>query len=101
MKFSNKIKYGLQFFLFISVDAEPHTDIQRAAISCNISHKILEAIAIDLKKQGLLAVKRGAGGGYKLAKKNHEIKVPEVVKKLEKKKMVKKITKKKKKQQKK
>ncbi|HLW05977.1 MAG TPA: Rrf2 family transcriptional regulator [Marinilabiliaceae bacterium] len=93
MKFSNKIKYGLQFFLFISVDAEPHTDIQRAAISCNISHKFLEAIAVDLKKQGLLAVKRGAGGGYKLAKKAHEITVPDVVRTLDKKELVKNIPK--------
>lgn len=93
MKFSNKIKYGLQFLLFISVDTEPYTDIQRAAISCDISHKFLEAIAVDLKKQGLLAVKRGAGGGYKLAKKTHEITVADVVRALNKKELVKNIPK--------
>jgi len=85
MKFSNKIKYGLQFLLFISVDAEPHTDIQRAALSCDISHKFLEAIAVDLKKQGLVIVKRGAGGGYKLAKKVDEITLADVVRALNKK----------------
>lgn len=86
MKFSNKIKYGLQFLLFISVDSEPHTDIQRAALSCDISHKFLEAIAVDLKKQGLVIVKRGAGGGYKLAKKVDEITLADVVRALNKKK---------------
>lgn len=86
MKFSNKIKYGLQFLLFISVDAEPHTDIQRAALSCDISHKFLETIAVDLKKQGLVVVKRGAGGGYKLAKKVDEITLADVVRALNKKK---------------
>ena len=86
MKFSNKIKYGLQFLLFISVDAEPHTDIQRAALSCDISHKFLETIAVDLKKQGLVIVKRGAGGGYKLAKKVDEITLADVVRALNKKK---------------
>ena len=86
MKFSNKIKYGLQFLLFISVDTEPHTDIQRAALSCDISHKFLEAIAVDLKKQGLVIVKRGAGGGYKLAKKVSEITLADVVRALNKKK---------------
>ncbi len=85
MKFSNKIKYGLQFLLFISVDAEPHTDIQRAAISCDISHKFLEAIAVDLKKQGLVTVKRGAGGGYKLAKRVDKITLADVVRALNKK----------------
>ena len=86
MKFSNKIKYGLQFLLFISVDAEPHTDFQRAALSCDISHKFLEPIAVDLKKQGLVIVKRGAGGGYKLAKKVDEITLADVVRALNKKK---------------
>ena len=86
MKFSNKIKYGLHFLLFISVDAEPHTDIQRAALSCDISHKFLETIAVDLKKQGLVIVKRGAGGGYKLAKKVDEITLADVVRALNKKK---------------
>ncbi|HKL71236.1 MAG TPA: Rrf2 family transcriptional regulator [Marinilabiliaceae bacterium] len=85
MKFSNKIRYGLQFLLFISVDTETYTDIQRAAISCDISHKFLEAIAVDLKKKGLLIVKRGAGGGYKLAKKIDKITMADVMRALGKK----------------
>jgi Rrf2 family transcriptional regulator, cysteine metabolism repressor len=84
IRFSNKIKYGLQFLLFIDVDNEALTDIQRAAISCNIPHKFLESIAVDLKKNGILEVKRGAGGGYKLAKHPKEISLADVVRSLEK-----------------
>lgn len=66
IRFSNRVKYGLQFLLFLSVDNETHTDIQRAALTCEIPYKFLEGIAVDLKKSGILDVKRGAGGGYRL-----------------------------------
>lgn len=78
MRFSNKIKYGLQFLLFLDVDTEPYTDILRGALSCDISHKFLEAIAVELKKEGILDVKRGAGGGYKLAKQPDQITLADV-----------------------
>ena len=68
MKFSNKVKYGLQFMLFLTIDTEEYTDILRAALSCEVPHKFLETIASDLRKAELLTVKRGAGGGYKLSK---------------------------------
>lgn len=82
MRFSNKIKYGLQFLLFLDVDTEPYTDIQRGALSCNVSHKFLEAIAVELRKEGILDVKRGAGGGYKLSKHPSQITLADVVRAL-------------------
>jgi hypothetical protein len=68
IRFSSRVNYGLQFLLFLDVDTEDYSDIQRAALSCGIPYKFLEAIAVDLKKHGILDVKRGAGGGYKLAR---------------------------------
>ncbi len=68
MKFSNKVKYGIQFMLFLTVDTEEYSDILRVALSCEVPHKFLETIASDLRKAELVTVKRGAGGGYKLAK---------------------------------
>ncbi|WP_052345341.1 RrF2 family transcriptional regulator [Alkaliflexus imshenetskii] len=85
MRFSNRVKYGLQFLLFLDVDNEDYTDIQRAALSCDIPHKFLEGIAVDLKKGGVLDVKRGAGGGYRLTRNPREISLGEVVAILEKK----------------
>ena len=58
LRFSNKIKYGLQVLLFLDVDTEEYTDIQRAALSCELPHKFLEGIAVSLKKHGILEVKR-------------------------------------------
>lgn len=83
IRFSNRVKYGLQFLLFLSIDDEDFTGIQRAAISCDIPQKFLEAIAVDLKKSGMLEVKRGAGGGYRLNKETHEIRLSDVVESLE------------------
>ncbi|MBN2165869.1 MAG: Rrf2 family transcriptional regulator [Marinilabiliaceae bacterium] len=83
IRFSNRVKYGIQFLLFLSVDDEGFTGIQRAAISCNISQKFLEAIAVDLKKGGILDVKRGAGGGYRLSRLPNEISLTQIVRVLE------------------
>jgi Rrf2 family transcriptional regulator, cysteine metabolism repressor len=84
IRFSNRVNYGLQFLLFLDVDTEDYSDIQRAALSCGIPHKFLEAIAVDLKKHGILDVKRGAGGGYKLARHPGEVFLSDVVRALEK-----------------
>lgn len=85
MRFSNRVKYGLQFLLFLDVDNEDYTDIQRAALSCDIPHKFLEGIAVDLKKGGVLDVKRGAGGGYRLTRNPREVTLGKVVAILDKK----------------
>ncbi len=84
IRFSNRLKYGLQFLLYLDVDIENYTDIQRAAISCEIPQKFLESIAVDLKKSGILEVKRGAGGGYRLLRHPSEVLLSDVVKALDK-----------------
>jgi len=81
--FSKKIKYGLQFLLFLDVDSEDYTDIQRASLSCDIPHKFLEGIAVSLKKKGILEVKRGAGGGYRLLHPAKEITLGQIVEALD------------------
>jgi len=82
IRFPNRIKYGLQFMLFLTVDDEEFTGIQRAAISCEIPQKFLEAIAVDLKKLSLLEVKRGAGGGYRIVRNLSDITLADIVKAL-------------------
>lgn len=83
LRFSNKVKYGLQFLLFLDVDTEEYTDIQRAAISCEIPHKFLEGIAVTLKKHGILEVKRGAGGGYRLTRDPRNVSLVQIIEALE------------------
>lgn len=69
--------------LFLCIDDEGFTGIQRAALSCDIPQKFLEAIAVDLKKKGVLEVKRGAGGGYRLACAESEITLATIVEALD------------------
>lgn len=74
MKFSKKTEYGLRFLLALAELSEGRfMGIYQISLRHNIPMKFLEAIAVALKKAGLLEVKKGAGGGYKLKFKPDEI----------------------------
>lgn len=84
MKFSKKTFYGLKFLLALTAGNEDtFWGIQQVSIGEDIPMKFLEAIAVILKKAGLVEVKRGAGGGYRLLKKPQEIYLIDVIKSLE------------------
>ncbi len=74
MKFSKKTEYGLRFLLSLSeLNGERFMGIYQISLRHSIPMKFLEAIAVSLKKAGLLDVKKGAGGGYRLKFKPDEI----------------------------
>lgn len=84
MKLSKKSYYGMKFLLALATGAEGEFfGIMQVAIGENIPLKFLEAIAVALKKRGVVEVKRGAGGGYRLLKEPSEISVLDVVMALE------------------
>ena len=84
MKFSKKTYYGLKFLLALTTgNEELFFGIQQVSIGEDIPMKFLEAIAVILKKAGMVEVKRGAGGGYRLAKPAGEIILLDVIKALE------------------
>jgi Rrf2 family protein len=67
MKFSKKTEYGLRFLLALAELSEGRfMGIYQISLRHNIPMKFLEAIAVLLKKEGFLEVKKGAGGGYRL-----------------------------------
>jgi Rrf2 family protein len=67
MKFSKKTEYGLRFLLALAELSEGRfMGIYQISLRHDIPMKFLEAIAVLLKKEGLLEVKKGAGGGYRL-----------------------------------
>jgi len=57
--------------------------IAEIATSENISHKYLESILLTLRKSGVLASKKGKGGGYYLLKKPSEIPMTDIIRVLE------------------
>lgn len=67
MKFSKKTEYGLRFLLALAELSEGRfMGIYQISLRHKIPMKFLEAIAVSLKKEGMLEVKKGAGGGYRL-----------------------------------
>jgi Rrf2 family protein len=81
---SKKTKYGLKALSYLAKQKinEPIL-ISEISESENISKKFLESILLTLKKNGILASKKGKGGGYYLMKKPKEIKISTLIRILE------------------
>jgi Rrf2 family protein len=81
---SQKTRYALKALLELAA-AKPDETLSSAAISGrrNIPVKFLEAILVELKRDGLVRVQRGRGGGYRLAKSPNAISFGEVVRLME------------------
>jgi len=81
---SKKTKYGIKALTFLGRQ-EDNTPVAIASISKseNISLKFLESILLTLRKNGILASKKGKGGGYYLLKSPSEIPMTDVMRILE------------------
>lgn len=81
---SKKTIYGLEAVLLLTkhYDSEPIliTDLAREG---HIPKKFLEAILLELKKNGVLNSKKGKGGGYVLAKSPQDISIGDIIRTLE------------------
>lgn len=72
--FPKKVYYGLRFVLALAILPEGRLrGVAEIAENEDLPLKFLEAIAVTLRKKGVVDVKRGAGGGYFLAKPLKEI----------------------------
>jgi len=81
---SMKTKYGLKALSYLAKQ-ELYVPVLISDISESesISKKFLESILLTLKKNGILASKKGKGGGYYLLKKPNEIKISTIIRILE------------------
>lgn len=77
---SKKTKYGIKALTYLARQ-ENKAPVAIATISQseNISLKFLESILLTLRKNGLLASKKGKGGGYYLLKEPNEIQMTTVM----------------------
>lgn len=81
---SKKTKYGLKALSYLAKqDLNMPILISEISESEKISKKFLESILLTLKKSGVLASKKGKGGGYYLLKKPNEIKISTIIRLLE------------------
>ncbi len=68
MKLPQRVHYGLVFLLQLHFSHPDFVPVKELAEAESMPHKFLEAIATDLKNEGLVEVKRGVRGGCRLAR---------------------------------
>ncbi len=85
MRVSAKADYALRAVLELSATdpAEPIMKGEMLANAQEIPVQFLEHILLDLKRSGLIKARRGARGGYWLAKDPAEISVADVIRAVE------------------
>lgn len=84
MKLSKRTEYGLRAVVHLA-RLWPHNYIQARDLSKDehLPPKFLEAILLSLRCGGFLESKVGSGGGYRLSKSPRDIRVGEIVRRLE------------------
>ena len=78
---SSKAKYALRAAAMLA-DAYPHavwTQTATLAEHGDIPRKFLEAILVELRDEGLVASRRGPGGGHRLARPPAEVMVGDII----------------------
>lgn len=83
---SQRTKYAIKALTFLAEDEHSGKGpvlISSLAKRGKMPQKFLEAILLELKNHGMLASKKGKGGGYQLARSPEDIKIGTVVRILE------------------
>lgn len=81
---TKKGKYGLKALVHLAQLPPGETSVvSDIATRNNIPKKFLDAILLELRNNGILKSKKGAGGGYSLAKPASEIRIGEAIRALD------------------
>lgn len=81
---SRKTKYGLKALIYIAKqDISVPVLISDISTNESIPKKFLETILLELKNNGILASKKGKGGGYFLAKQPKDVSVAALIRVLD------------------
>lgn len=84
MRLSKKTEYALRALIYAARHPEGTTfQIRELAERNGIPKKFLELILLELKNAGILASRRGVGGGYLLARRPEAIRSSEVIEAIE------------------
>jgi Rrf2 family protein len=77
---SRKTRYAMNALVYLGgLDNRHPVPIAEIARASNAPRKFLETILLELKKAGILASKRGKGGGYYLLKHPKQVTLAEVM----------------------
>lgn len=83
MKVSKKTEYGLKAMLYLAGKDKEITSLKEIAKEERVPFDFLEKIVGELEKAGLVKAKKGARGGYSLAKPAEKITPGDIVMVLE------------------
>jgi Rrf2 family protein len=77
---SKKAKYAINALVYLAREyGKGPVQISQIAESESIPQKFLEAILLELKKDGILNSKKGKGGGYSLQKHPDSVNIAEIM----------------------
>ncbi|MFV2145368.1 RrF2 family transcriptional regulator [Isoptericola sp. G70] len=80
MRISAKADYAVRASVELAAATDEHpVSAEVLASAQQVPHRFLEAILRDLRREGIVASRRGAGGGYVLARPAAEVSVADVV----------------------
>jgi len=74
-----KIDYAIILVDRLKRAKELFVDVSVVAHESLLPYAFLEKVAQELKRKGLLESKRGAGGGYRLAKTHRKVSTGEII----------------------
>ncbi len=84
MKISTKGRYGIKALIDLVMNSENESvTLKTISKRQNISERYLEQIFSALRKSGIIIGRKGAQGGYTLAKDHKEITISEILRVLE------------------
>jgi len=83
LRISTKSQYGLRAMVYLARVKKKFCPVKAISETEDISFDYLEKIISKLEKAGLIKAKKGAQGGYFLAKSPSKIKVREIITSLE------------------
>ena len=84
MKISTKGRYGIKALIDLVINSENESvTLKTISKRQNISERYLEQIFSALRKSGIIIGRKGAQGGYTLAKDPKEITISEILRVLE------------------
>jgi Rrf2 family protein len=83
MRVSTKSEYGLRAMIYLAKNKNRICPLKEISKKEGIPFDYLEKIISKLEKKGLVKAKKGAQGGYFLAKKPSKIKIGEIIESLE------------------
>lgn len=84
MRLSKRTEYGLRAVVQLArLWPQGYVQSRDLARQENLPTKFLEAILLTLRRGGFLESKVGSGGGYRLARRPREVRVGDVIRRLE------------------